>query len=169
VKNEHAAGKTAAFVCSGVVLQAAGQLSVITPVTCDCLPAGYAGFMFLIPENAGDVFDILCTLAIIIYAIWVMNTFRKTFPIRASMFDLGRSSWPTTEAVVTRAVLAAQRQTSDLWFSRYPNPFYVWFEYEIGGVDCGPSFGNGSGGRNTDDPLQPAKTFRCASQGKPLA
>jgi hypothetical protein len=84
-------------------------------------------------ESTADVLEELFYVLGTAYCVWVLNSFRKAFPIRASMFDLGRSSWPTTEAVVTRAALN-RKQPFTFLSSRRHYPFYIWFEYEIGGI-----------------------------------
>lgn len=90
--------------------------------------------MYLLALNTSDRIEILGYIVGIVLAIWWLNIFRKAFPIRASMFDLGRSSWPETEAVVTRAKMMTQGRSFVFYSSSFPYALYVWFEYEIGGV-----------------------------------
>jgi hypothetical protein len=85
----------------------------------------------MLVQNSDDLFDVLLDVVGILYLGWLLWSARKAFPVRASMFDLRRSSWPTSEAVITRAKLMPRGKAFSFWTSRYPYPFYVWFEHEI--------------------------------------
>jgi hypothetical protein len=92
--------------------------------------------MFLAFDEALDkvstVVEGIAAIGLWAFLIWTVVT-KKYFPLRASMFSLGVSSWPITEAVVTRAVLKVHRGVL-IQPSTIPNALFVWFEYEVAGV-----------------------------------
>jgi Protein of unknown function (DUF3592) len=95
--------------------------------------------MFMAAQGVDDaldnVFAVVYGLAAIGgcgFLIWAAVV-KKYLPLRASMFSLSRSTWPITEAVVTRAVLQVHHRTLGMP-NRIPNALFVWFEYEVAGV-----------------------------------
>lgn len=81
-------------------------------------------------DNASTVIEGIAVIGLWAFLIWVKIT-KKYFPLRASMFSLSVSTWPITEAVVTRAVLRVHALDRS---SRFPNALFVWFEYEVAGL-----------------------------------
>jgi hypothetical protein len=81
-------------------------------------------------DNASMVIEGIAVIGLWAFLIWVKIT-KKYFPLRASMFSLSVSTWPITEAVVTRAVLRVHALDRS---SRFPNALFVWFEYEVAGL-----------------------------------
>ena len=87
-------------------------------------------------DNASTVIEGIAVIGLWAFLIWVKIT-KKYFPLRASMFSLSVSTWPITEAVVTRAGLQVHALGRP---SRVPNALFVWFEYEVAGVKYGDVF-----------------------------
>jgi len=81
-------------------------------------------------DNASTVIEGIAVIGLWAFLIWVKIT-KKYFPLRASMFSLSVSTWPITDAVVTRAVLRVHALDRS---SRFPNALFVWFEYEVAGL-----------------------------------
>jgi hypothetical protein len=98
--------------------------------------------MFLVAQGFDDALDNefiiegITVIGLCAFLIWTKVT-KKYFPLRASMFSLSVSTWPITEAVVTRAVLQVHALGRP---SRVPNALFVWFEYEVAGVKYGDVF-----------------------------
>ena len=112
----------------------------VTPVTCRTGPRGcMISRMFLEKQSFDDAVDNVFAIVEGIAAVGLWGFLiwaavrKKYFPLRASMFSLRVSTWPITEAVVTRAVLKTHRGFL-IQPSTIPNALFVWFEYEVAGV-----------------------------------
>src|SRR5580692_2612614 len=94
--------------------------------------------MFLVAQGFDDALDNefiiegITVIGLCAFLIWAKVT-KKYLPLRASMFSLSVSTWPTTEAVVTRAILQVHRGTLGMP-TRFPNALFVWYEYKVAGV-----------------------------------